>query len=144
MPSNRPAARKAAAALAAGLLAALAACTHVPTTEPDTRSYLELRAAMAAAHAARIHGPREVRLAGRMMLRLQEGLVYIPPAQGERLLRAVGKIPRQRLLGVLVVGASDTTWVAVLYAREQGMPGIPELDVAGWDHVPALAGLRLW
>lgn len=133
---------RAVALACAGLLASLAACTHFPYTAPGTHA--ELRSAIEAAHKARIDGPGEVRLAERMALQLQAGLVYIPPAEGERLLRAMGQRTRDKLLGVVVTGAFDTARLAALYAREERQPGIPELEAAGWTYAPALVGFRLW
>ena len=72
----------------AGLLVSLAACTQLPYTAPDTHS--ELRAAIEAARRVKTGGPAEVRLAERTVLLLQAGLEFIPPAQGGRLLRAMG------------------------------------------------------
>jgi uncharacterized membrane-anchored protein len=112
----------------AALLSACAAAQRSPESE--------LQNAIEAAHAARTDGPAEVRLANRMVLQVLVGLSYVPPAQGERLLRSMGQRPgKGLLLGVMVANASDTTDIAALYAA-------PELEVQGWKAAPALARFR--
>jgi uncharacterized membrane-anchored protein len=97
-----------------------------------------MHTALAAAQRVRVNGPAEVLLAPRLTLRLQPGLAFVPPAEGERLLRALGKPVRAGLLGVVVADAVGGTESAALYARAAGAPGIPELEVAGWEPAPAL------
>lgn len=108
------------------------------TPGPDA----ELQSAIESAHRARIDGPALVRIALRTELRLEAGFVYIPPAQGERLLRAMGKRPAKEILGVVISAAPDRTDLAVLVARGERIAGIPDLGVEGWSAAPALAGLR--
>ena len=124
----------------AGLLVSLAACTQFPYTAPN--AHAELRAAIEAAHKARIGGPAEVPLADRTVLLLQAGLEFIPPSQGERLLRAMGEVPGERLLGVVVGGEPGAAEVAAIYARDRLDPALPELEIAGWNAAPALSGFR--
>jgi uncharacterized membrane-anchored protein len=112
------------------LAALLSACAAAPRSPQS-----ELQSAIESAHAARTDGPAEVRLANRMVLLVLVGLSYVPPAQGERLLRSMGHRPGKGLLGVMVANASDSTDIAVLYAA-------PELEVQGWKEAPALARFR--
>ena len=112
----------------AALLSACAAAQRSPESE--------LRDAIEAAHAARTDGPAEVRLANRMVLQVLVGLSYVPPAQGERLLRSMGQRPGKGLLGVMVANASDTTDIAALYAA-------PDLEVQGWKAAPVLSRFRV-
>ena len=126
--------------LGAWMLASLAGCAQIPWHTPESDA--ELRSAVAAAHEARIDGPAQVRIAGRTVLQLQIGLVYIPPAAGERLLRAIGERPLKEILGLVISSVPDSTEIAVLYARNERIPGIPDLEIAGWNAAPALAGFR--
>ena len=98
----------------------------------------ERPAAIEAARAARVDGPAEVRLDGGAVLLLQAGLSYVPPAEGGRLLRAIGGRERERLLGVVVAAADQDSKVAALYAGTSRFDKIPEVEVVGWSHAPAL------
>lgn len=126
--------------LCVSLVASLSACAPFALRAPDTD--LELRSAIETAHQARIDGPAEVRIAGRMVLRLQAGLTYIPAAEGERLLRSIGERPRQGMLGVVIANVSDSTEMVVVYAKDHLIGGIPELELAGWRQAPAFGRLR--
>ena len=121
------------------LVASLSACAPYALRAPDAD--LELRSAIETAHSVRIDGPAEVRIAGRMVLRLQAGLAYVPPAEGERLLRSMGTRPRGKILGVVVSGGAETE-IAVVYAKEQLIGGIPDLEVVGWNQAPELGRFR--
>ena len=135
MPSAPPIpSRYSAAACAA--LALLAGCSSFGfvASWPDPA----LRGAVESARLARVDGPAEVRLAGRTVLLLQAGLTYVPPAEGERLLRTIGAPARDLLLGVLVAGGTEASTVAAIYAGKSGGDGILEIEVAGWNPAPAL------
>lgn len=125
--------------LCASLAASLGACAPYFLHAPEAG--VELRSAIEKAHKAKIDGPAEVKLAGRRVLRLQWGLAYIPPAEGERLLLAMGDRPLGKILGVVISRASDTVEIAVIYAKEERI-GFPDLEVAGWNKTPALAGFQ--
>ena len=98
------------------VLASLVACAPIPSRAPDAHS--ELQSAIVAAHIAGIDGPAEVRLADRTVLRLQSGLVYIPSAEGRRLLRAMDRRADERVLGVVVSSGWEAALVAVIYAKD--------------------------
>ena len=127
--------------LCALLAVSLTACAPMLLQAPSA-SEMELRAAIEAARRVKTGGPAEVRLADRTVLLLQAGLEFIPPAQGERLLRAMGGVPGERLLGVVVGGEPGTAEVAAIYARDRRDPALPELRIAGWNAAPALSGFK--
>ena len=81
--------------LCASLVASLSACAPFALRAPDPDP--EQRRAIESAHHARIDGQAGVRIAGRMLLRLQPGLTYIPPAQGERNTIGQVSLPRVRV-----------------------------------------------
>jgi uncharacterized membrane-anchored protein len=126
--------------LCASLVASLSACAPIGARTSDAD--LELRSAIETAHHARIDGQAEVRIAGRMVLRLQPGQTYIPPAQGERLLRLIGAQPRQGMLGVVIATLPDSTEMVVVYARHRLASDIPEIELVGWQEAPQFARLR--
>ena len=137
MDSHRPAYQY---FLCASLVASLSACAPIGVRTSDAD--LELRSAIESAHHARIEGQADVRVAGRMVLRLQPGLTYIPPAQGERLLRSIGEHPRQGMLGVVIATLPASTEMVALYARERLASGIPEIELVGWKEAPEFARFR--
>lgn len=120
-------------------MALLSACAPFAFRAPDKD--LDLQRAIETAHSVRIDGPAEVRIAGRMVLRLQAGLAYVPSAEGERLLRAMGQRPSGKILGVVVSGGAQTE-IAVVYAKDPLIRGLPDLEVAGWNQAPELARFR--
>ena len=115
----------------------LAGCSPFVYHSPEATA--ELRSAMQAAHDARVDGPARVRLAGRTTLFVQSGLVFIPPGQAERLLRAIGRRPTKETLGLLVCATPSRTDMAVLYSRSNPGAELPELDIASWREAPELA-----
>jgi uncharacterized membrane-anchored protein len=120
-------------------VALLSACAPFVFRAPDTD--LVLQRAIETAYSVRIDGPAEVRIAGRMVLRLQAGLAYVPSAEGERLLRAMGQRPSGKILGVVVSGGAETE-VAVVYAKDPLIRGFPDLEVVGWNQAPGLGRFR--
>lgn len=127
--------------LAAGLILTLSAgCSPFVYHSPEATA--ELRSAIDAANGARIDGPARVRLAGKTDLFVQTGLVYIPPAQAGRLLRAIGERPTKETLGLLICSSPALTEIAVLYALEARSRDLPDILVAGWKRAPQFDGLR--
>lgn len=122
------------------LLALLAGCSPFVYHSPEATA--ELRSAMTAANEARVDGPARVRLAGRTTLFVQSGLVFIPPPQAERLLRALGARPTKEMLGLLVCATPARTDMALLFSRSGPGAELPELDIASWREAPELAVLR--
>jgi uncharacterized membrane-anchored protein len=117
----------------------LSACAPYLPRATDTN--LDLQRSIDAAHGVRIDGPAQVRIASRMVLRLQAGLAYVPAAEGESLLRSMGESPRGKILGVVVSGGAETE-IAVVYAKDPPMRAIPDLEVVGWTQAPELGRFR--
>jgi uncharacterized membrane-anchored protein len=120
----------------------LAGCAG--TGAPFGASVSGLDAALAAAQRSRVHGPARVQLADRTVIVLPWNRSFIPPAEAERLLSALGDAPARtaftksaRLLGLVVHSDRAGTEYAALYARDRGAP--PVVDVMGWRPAPALA-----
>ena len=119
--------------------ALLSGCAPFGLRPPGDQA--ELQAAVGAAQRVRVAGPAEVMLADKTVLAVQSGLTFIPPAEGELLLRAIGQRWRANLLGVVVISGSDVAKVAAIYAKDRH-PAIPELEVVGWSRAPALLVFR--
>ena len=121
------------------LVALVVACAPVPAAPPAVD---DLDSAIEAARRARVRGPTEVLLAGRTTLLVQAGVAWIPPAEGRRLLRALGVAAKGEIAGLaLFTGDGDVSF-AILYWREGGSEDIPEFGADGWTRAPALDALR--
>jgi hypothetical protein len=86
----------------------------------------------------RSEGPAEIRLAPHTRLRLAQSLIFLPPAQGVKLMHLLGERPGAEVLGV-VVSHADTPHprVLILFASERDARGVPRIAPVGWDEAPA-------
>lgn len=110
------------------VLAFLAGCSGV-AFHTDERP--GLRVALEAAHLVRVDGPADVRISDRAYVRVEEGSLWIPEAQGRALLRAMGQ-PGDELLGLVVAETASATWYAVIQDTNR---------IAGWHEAPILRAL---
>jgi len=110
---------------------------HDPSWQPST---LAVQNALNAARRVRVDGPAEVQLGDRTKLRLEEGQSYIPPAEGVRLLRAMGNRPGEEVLGVVVHDDRRQTWYLVLSAKDPLPRG--RIGVDGWHRAPEMRSFR--
>ena len=122
----------------ASLALLLTACAATPYRWSIENA--ELRSAIGAASEATIRGPALVRLAPKTVLELQADLVFVPPAEGVRLLRAIGQGRESKLLGLVISYGSHAPLVAAIYTTSRTDSEIPEIEVVGWNRSPALAG----
>jgi uncharacterized membrane-anchored protein len=133
---------------------------------PTAGAQAEMRAAIEAAQKAQVPGPSDIKLADQAVLKLPKGFVYIPPAEGQKLLTAMGNRGGEGLLG-LIFPDSDSPWfVAMRYLKsgyikdddakewktdellknlkegteesnqERRTRGFPEIEVTGWVEAP--------
>jgi uncharacterized membrane-anchored protein len=153
-------------ALLTAALALLAHGSAFAQSAPADRK-AEIDAAFAAADKAATRGPSDVKLADQATLKLPKGYAYVPPAEGGRVLTAMGNRPGEGLLG-LVFPESDDNWMVVMRFAKTGYikdddakdwktdellsnlkqgteesnkerreRGIPEIEVTGWVEPPA-------
>lgn len=99
-----------------------------PSQGPPT-----LQSASNAAFRARVEGPAEVKLNDQTLLRVEDGLTFIPAPESARLLRAIGR-PDQDLLGMLICDAPRAPWILILH----GEFGVPGPVLRGWEPMPGL------
>ena len=134
---------------------------------PTAGAQAEMKAAIEAAQKAQVSGPSDVKLADQAVLKLPQGFVYVPPAEGQKLLTAMGNRVGDGLLG-LIFPDSDAEWfVAMRFMKsgyikdddakewktdelldqlkagtedtnkERRARGFPEIEVVGWIEAPA-------
>lgn len=124
-------------------LAAVMVCLGAParaeTGVVDPRQE-ELKAAGQAARAAAQEGPRDIPLAGQGVLHLPQGLAFIPPAEAERFMVALGNAKNPKRIGLIVPLDKQSTWLADLDWISEGH--VPDGDAADWQPDAMLDSLK--
>jgi uncharacterized membrane-anchored protein len=134
MKKNAIGALRAFAALWMLALAATAAA------QPTEAAKAEMRAALQAANQAALAGPANVKLVDQALLKLPDGLVYIPAAESKRLLASMGNRTGDGLLGMVVSPAPEANWFVVMQFYKSGY--IKDDDAREWKVDELFAGLK--
>jgi uncharacterized membrane-anchored protein len=108
--------------------------------QPNAAAQAEMQAALEAANKAAVSGPTDIKLVDQALLKLPDGLVYIPAAQAGRLLAAMGNRVGDNLLGVVVSPAADANWFVVMRFFKSGY--IKDDDAKEWKTEELLANLK--
>lgn len=106
---------------------------------PAAGAQAEMQAAIDAARKAQVGGPSDVKLSDQANLRLPKGFVYVPPAEGQRLLKAMGNRAGDGLLG-LIFPDSDAEWFVAMRFVKSGF--IKDDDAKEWKVDELLSGLK--
>lgn len=110
--------------------AALAAAFTLAQAGTAEDRQKEGEAAVAAARAATVKGPSDVRLRDQAVLKLPAGMEYIPQPQAGRLMQAMGNSSDERLIG-LVQSSGESQWLVV--ARYENAGYIKDDDAKDWN-----------
>jgi uncharacterized membrane-anchored protein len=133
-------ARSLLVALLLALTPSLATAQQAPAPAPIDPAK-ELDAAADAALAAMRAGPTDVRLRDQAVLRLPAGYGYIPPAESQRLLRAMGNRPGSDLEGLVIDSARPFAgWFVVIRHVPSGY--VKDDDAKDWNADDLLSSLR--
>ena len=108
--------------------------------QPNAAAQAEMQAAMDAANKASVSGPADIKLVDQAMLKLPDGLVYIPAAEAGRLLSAMGNRVGEGVLGVVVSPAADASWFVVMRFYKSGY--IKDDDAREWKTEELLSNLK--
>lgn len=108
--------------------------------QPTAAAQAEFAAAVEALNKARIDGPAEVKLADQAVLRLPAEFVYVPPAESNRLLTAMGNRGGDNTLGLLLPAAADEGWFIVMRFTRSGF--IRDDDARDWNVDELFKGLK--
>jgi uncharacterized membrane-anchored protein len=119
---------------------ALVCCAAWGQGAPNAGAQAELKGAIEAAQKAQVAGPSDVRLADQALLKLPKGFVYIPPAEGQRLMQAMGNRVGEGLLG-LIFPESDAQWFVAMRFLKSGY--IKDDDAKEWKTDELLKDLKL-
>ena len=123
--------------LAAAAAALLAATAIQAQGEADA----EIDAAFEAAKQTAVQGPSDVKLADQATLKVPEGFVYVPPAEGKRIMTAMGNRVGAGLLGLVFPGEDpNANWFVVMSYVDSGY--IRDDDAKDWDADELLANLK--
>lgn len=107
--------------------------------QPTAQAQAEFGAALEAAERVKTGGPAEIRLIDQAVLKLPNGMTYLPAAESARLLQAMGNRPGEGLLG-LVLPAGEEGWFVVMRFIKAGY--IKDDDAREWKVDELLAGLK--
>jgi len=121
-------------------LAALALSAGALGASAPSNVESDVRAAMQAAGKVALAGPQDVKLVDQALLRLPEGLVYIPPAEAGRVLTAMGNRAGDNLLGLVLSPARESNWFVVLRFIKSGY--IKDDDAKVWKVDELLGNIK--
>jgi len=121
-------------------LAALALSAGALGASAQSNVESDVRAAMQAAGKVALAGPQDVKLVDQALLRLPEGLVYIPPAEAGRVLTAMGNRAGDNLLGLVLSPARESNWFVVLRFIKSGY--IKDDDAKVWKVDELLGNIK--
>lgn len=107
--------------------------------DAESAAQTEWKAALAAARKAKVDGPSDVKLADQATLKLPKGFVYIPSAEGKRLLAAMGNRVGNNILG-LIFPDSEAQWFMVMQFHKTGF--IKDDDAKDWKADELLESIR--
>jgi uncharacterized membrane-anchored protein len=108
--------------------------------QPTDAAKAEMQAAVQAANAAALRGPSDIKLIDQAVLKLPEGLIYVPAPEAGRLLAAMGNRLGEGLLGMVVSPAANDNWLLVMRFVKSGY--IKDDDARDWKTDELLAGLK--
>ena len=110
-----------------------------PPSEASRKA--ESAAAWRAASAAGVVGPKDVSLIDQAALKLPAGYVFVPKAEGARVLRALGNVVNEASFVGLVVGTGPNDgWIVVIRHIKEGY--IKDDDAKNWNADELLKNLK--
>src|SRR5712671_3340361 len=120
--------------------ACVALAASLASAQPTDATKAEFQAALQAANMATIPGPADIKLADQALLKLPQGLSYIPAVESGRLLIAMGNLAGEGLLGIVQSPAPEAEWFVVMRFLKSGY--IKDDDAKDWKVDQLLAGLQ--
>jgi len=85
----------------------------------------------------RTEGPAQIALAPHTQLKVERTLIFLPPAEGIRLMHTLGERPGAEVLGVVLTNDAATPRMLIIFAKSRDARGVPEIELVGWDEAPA-------
>jgi uncharacterized membrane-anchored protein len=123
------------------LAVAAAALLATAAAQAQGKAEAEIEAAFEAAKGTAVRGPSEVKLADQAAMKLPEGFVYVPPAEGRRVMTAMGNRVGAGFLGLVFPGDDpDANWFVVMSYVDSGY--IRDDDAKDWNADELLQNLK--
>ena len=83
----------------------------------------------------RTEGPARIDVAPYTRLNIARRLIYLPPADGLRLMHQLGERPGAEVLGVVLTDEA-TPYMMIIFAKSRDAQGRPDVELVGWDVAP--------
>ncbi len=83
----------------------------------------------------RTEGPARIDVAPYTQLNIARKLIYLPPAEGVKLMESLGERPGAEVLGVVLTDEA-TPHMMIVFARSRDARGRPDVELVGWDEAP--------
>jgi uncharacterized membrane-anchored protein len=64
-------------------------------------------------------------------------LIFLPPAEGLKLMERLGERPGREILGVVLTRTERTPRMLVIFATSRDARGAPRIELVGWEEAPA-------
>ena len=84
----------------------------------------------------RAAGPARIDVAPHTQLSIARKLIYLPPAEGMRLMSELGERPGAEVLAVVLTD-EETPLMMIVFAKSRDAKGRPDVELVGWDRAPA-------
>ena len=84
----------------------------------------------------RTAGPARIDVAPKTQLTIARKLIYLPPAEGLRLMNQLGERPGAEVLGVVLTD-EETPHMMIIFVKSRDARGLPNVELVGWDEAPA-------
>ena len=84
----------------------------------------------------RAAGPARIDVAPDTRLSIARTLIYLPPAEGLRLMSRLGERPGAEVLGVVLTD-EPRPYMMILFAKSRDARGRADVELVGWDEAPA-------
>src|SRR5258706_15335392 len=84
----------------------------------------------------RTAGPARIDVAPYTQLSIARKLIYLPPAEGVKLMHRLGERPGAEVLGVVLTD-EETPLMMIIFVKSRDAKGRPDVELVGWDQVPA-------
>ena len=121
-------------------LAAWLAAPAAAQTAPPAKAEAELKAAWAAAEKTAIIGPADVPLAGQAHLKLPADEVFVPAAEANRIMDALGNSRSASRQGLIVGKAKEANWLVDVAWIQEGY--VKDDEAKDWKADEMLQGLK--
>lgn len=107
---------------------------------PSAQIKAEVDAAWAAASKAAVSGPAEIKLLGQGSLRIADDEAFIPAAEANRLMSAMGNSSSPKRFGLIVGRKKDSSWLVDIDWTKEGY--VRDGDAKEWKADELLQSLK--